>query len=93
VRLRPQRISHARGSTIRPCIVVPPRTRYVATFIELDPALSDRGYIGEREDTGVGVHERTHLKNGETYHVNNMRHSIRGRICADMRGFQLSMSA
>jgi hypothetical protein len=43
VRLRPQRISHARGSTIRPCIVVPPRTRYVATFIELDPALFDRG--------------------------------------------------
>jgi hypothetical protein len=43
------------------------------------------GYIGEREGTGVGVHERTYLKNGETYHVNNMRHSIRGRICADMR--------
>jgi hypothetical protein len=44
------------------------------------------GYTGEREDTGVGVHERTYLKNGETYHVNNMRHSIRGRICAVMGG-------
>jgi hypothetical protein len=37
------------------------------------------GYIGEREDMGVGVRRRTQRKNGEAYRLNNLCRSIKTR--------------
>jgi hypothetical protein len=48
--------------------------------------LAVRLHVRYLEDTGVGVRERTHLKNGETYQVRDNRHSIRASICAVMGG-------